>query len=38
MKEEYRKLVIDLVNECQNERLLKQIFTIMIRMKRKAGD
>lgn len=37
MMETYRTLIIELVNEQTDELLLKQIYTILIRRKRKAG-
>lgn len=38
MKETYKKLIIQMVEGLDNEVLLQQIYTILIRRKRKAGD
>lgn len=37
MKETYRKLIIEMVNCLDDEVFLKQIYTILMRRKRKAG-
>lgn len=38
MIETYKKLIIQMVEEQQSELFLQQIYTILIRMKRKAGN
>lgn len=36
--EEYRNLIIDMINKIENERFLKQIYTIVLMQIRKAGN
>ena len=36
--EEYRKLIIDMVNNIENEKFLKQIYTIILLHIRKTGS
>ena len=38
MKEEYKKLIVPMVEALDDEILLQQIYTILIRRKRKSGD
>jgi hypothetical protein len=35
--EEYKKLIIDMVNSLTDEKFLRQIYTILIQYKRRAG-
>lgn len=37
MKETYKKLITEMVAEQEDELFLQQIYTIMVRRKRKAG-
>ena len=37
MKETYRKLIIEMVNSLDDELFLQQIYTILVRRKRKTG-
>ena len=38
MKEEYRKRIIEMVQNTQSEKILAQIYTILFTLKLKAGD
>ena len=35
--EEYKRLIIDMIEKIENERFLKQIYTIVLMQIRKAG-
>lgn len=36
--EEYKKLIIEMISKIENERFLKQIYTIILLERRKAGN
>lgn len=38
MMEEYRCLIIEMISKIENERFLQQIYTIVLKHMRKAGN
>jgi hypothetical protein len=37
-KDDYRKLITEMVNKIEDERFLRQIYTLIVMHNRRAGD